>query len=114
MFDKSQILQALSQLLFGMLGATIVQLVFIHHVQKIVTVDITGILKSFEREALNQKLNADDLSTKVRKFGSVLNNTMEAYSSDNNFILVPKEVVTSGAIDKTEDVKELIKRRLNS
>jgi hypothetical protein len=114
MFDKSQMLQALSQLIFGMLGAAIIQLLFIHHNPKIVTVDITGIVKSFESEALKQKLNSDELTQKINQFGSSLNNTMVSFSADNNYILVPKEVVISGALDKTEVIKEMIKKRLSS
>jgi hypothetical protein len=114
MFDKSQILQVLSQLVIGMLGAVIIQLFFIHHTQKIVTVDITGLVKSFESEALKQKLPADELSIKVSKFGEVLNSAVDKYSSDNHVILVPKEVVISGAADKTSDVRDIIKKGLNS
>jgi hypothetical protein len=114
MFDKSQLLSALSQLIFGMLGATIIQIFFICHSQKIVTVDITGMVKSFESEALKQKLSPDEMSIKVNKFGEALNTAISTYSSNNNYILVPKEVVISGAIDKTDDVREMIKKRLNT
>jgi len=114
MFDKSQILQALSQLALGMLGAVIVQLFLLHHAQKIETVDITGLVKSFESEALKQKLPADELSQKVSKFGEALNAAVDKYSADNHVILVPKEVVISGAVDKTSDVRDIIKKGLNS
>jgi hypothetical protein len=78
------------------------------------TVDITGMVKSFESEALKQKLTSDELSQKVTKFGSVLNAVLDTYSTNNNFILVPREVVISGAVDKTSTIKEIIRKRLNA
>ena len=114
MFDKSQMLQALSQLLFGMLGAVIIQLFVSHHSQKMVTVDITGLVKSFETEVQKQKLPSNELSQKVSKFSEALSTTINLYSSDNNYVLVPKEVVIAGGIDRTSDVSEIIKKRLNS
>ncbi len=113
MFDKSQLLNALSQLIFGMLGATIIQIFFIYHSPKIVTVDITGMVKSFESEAIKQRLSPEDMSIKVNKFGIALDSAISTYSSKNNYILVPKEVVISGALDKTDAVREIIKKRLN-
>jgi len=113
MFDKSQLLSALSQFIFGMFGATIIQIFFNYHYQKIVTVDITGMVKSFESEAIKQKLSPEDMSIKINKFGIALNSAILTYSSRNNYILVPKEVVISGAIDKTNSVREMIKKRLN-
>ncbi len=114
MFDKSQLLHALLQFMFGMLGALLVQLVFYQFTQKVVTVDITSMVKSFEKEALNQKLSSVELAQRVNKFAEALNTTLEDYSSSNHYILVPREVVISGALDKSSDIREMIKKRLNS
>lgn len=114
LFDRTQVLQVFSQVLFGMLGAVIIQLIFVHHAPHIVTVDITGMVKNFESEALKQKLTTEELTQKTKKFGSALNLTMEAYPSDNNAILVPKEVVISGAIDKTDEIRTIVKKRMSA
>lgn len=114
LFDRTQVLHIFSQILLGMLGAVIIQLIFTHHVPHIVTVDITGMVKNFESEALKQKLTTDELTQKTKKFGSALNLTMDAYPSDNNVILVPKEVVISGAVDKTDEIKAIVKKRMGA
>ena len=113
MFNKTLILQSLLQLLFGMVGALVIQLFFIHQSPHIVTVDITGMVKSFEDEILKQKLSTDEFSQKVQIFGKALNSTLITYSEKNHLILVPKEVVIAGNVDKTDEIKTLIKKRMN-
>lgn len=112
MFNKILILQTLLQLLFGVLGALIIQVFFIHQNQQIATVDITGIVKSFEEEILKQKLSQDELTQRVKKFGEALNVTLTHYSEKNHLVLIPKEVVISGNVDRTNEVKSLIKKRI--
>ncbi len=112
MFKKIDILQALAQLLFGILGALFVQLFFLHFSPKIITVDIAGIIKSFEEEVSKQKLSPDALTKIVTQFSESLNNTLNNYAKQEHGILVPKGVVMTGVSDKTDEVKALIKKRM--
>jgi hypothetical protein len=114
MFNKEFILQAMSQVLFGMLGALIIQLVFFHSSQQIVTVDIVGIVKSFENEILKQNLSHEEYTQKATRFGEALNSSIITYSQNKHVILVPKEVILAGNIDKTDEIKIFIKKRMNS
>lgn len=114
MFNKTQILQTMLQLLFGILGALIVQFIFLNSSQKIATVDIAGMVKSFEEEVLKQKLSKEELTQKVTRFGEALNSTVIEYANQKHLILVPKEVVTAGDIDKTNEIKAIIKKRMNT
>ncbi len=112
MFKKTDILQALTQLLFGILGALLVQLIFLHFLPKIITVDIAGIVKSFEDEVSKQKLPQDVLTKVVTRFSELLNKTVNDYAKQEHSILVPKGVVMIGVSDKTDEVKALIKKRM--
>lgn len=112
MFKKIDFLQALTQLLFGILGALLVQLTFLHFSSKIITVDIAGIVKSFEDEVSKQKLPPDALTKIVTRFSDSLNSTVDDYARQKHSILVPKGVVIAGVTDKTDEVKELIKKRM--
>lgn len=113
MFKKIDILPALTQLLFGILGALLVQIIFVNSTQKIATIDIVSIVKSFESELIKQKLPPDEVNKKVTQFSESLNSIPMLYAKKNHIILVPKEVVLAGSSDKTDEIKELIKKRMN-
>lgn len=100
------------QFLFGILGALLVQLIFSHFSPKITTVDIAGIVKSFEEEVSKQKLSQDELTPIIARFSEALNSTIDTYAKEEHRILVPKGVVMSDNTDKTEEIKELIKKRM--
>ena len=113
MFNKTFILQTIIQILFGMLGALIIQFIFIQKSQQIVTVDIIGIVKSFENELLKQKLPENKLTREIQRFGKALDFTVSEYSNKKHFILLPKQAVIAGDLDKTSEIKMLIKQRIN-
>lgn len=113
MFNKNFLLQITVQILFGMLGALIIQFVFIQKAQQVVTVDIIGIVKSFENELLKQKLSENESAKVIQKFGEALNLTVSDYSTKKHFILLPKQAVIAGDLDKTNEIKMLIKQRIN-
>ena len=113
MFNKTLVLQTMLQLLFGILGALIVQFIFMYSNQKIVTVDVIGIVESFKNEILKQNLSKDELTQKVTRFGESLNSTVSTYAEKQHVLIVPKEAVIAGNTDKTDEVKAIIKKRMN-
>ena len=76
MFNKTVILNVMLQFLLGVLGALFVQFFFLHSTPRIATVDLTGIVKSFENEILKQKLSQEELTQKITRFGEALNSTL--------------------------------------
>jgi len=113
MFNKTFILQTMVQILFGMLGALIIQFIFVQKSQQVVTVDIIGLVKSFENELLKQKLPETESAKVIQKFGKALDSTVSDYSNKKHLILLPKQAVIAGDLDKTDEIKALIKQRLN-
>jgi|SRR5579872_2963078 len=113
MFNKTFILQTTLQIMFGMLGALIIQFIFIQKSQQVVTVDIIGIVKSFESELLKQKLPENESAKEIQKFGKALDSTVSSYSYNKHLILLPKQAVIAGDIDKTNEIKSLIKQRIS-
>lgn len=104
-----------SQLLFGMLGALILHVVFFGlSSSRLATVNITDIQSSFLHETMNQGLNTVQMKEKVTKFASILNNTLIELAKRKNLILVPSEAVIAGTNpDYTAVVVNQIKLRLS-
>ena len=114
MFNKSTLMSALLQVLLGVLGATIVQCILVHSAPKVVTVDITGMIKGFESEIIQQKLEPAELKKNIMRFGQSMNSVLIDYAKNHNYVIVPKEAVIAGAHDDTDLIKILIKKRMSS
>ena len=112
MFNKTQIVTILSQLFFGMLGALIIQLLFLHFTEKVETVNITGLTDSFVKETVKQNLSAEDKKRQVVQFGEALDSRLKTIAATHHIILVPSEAVIAGSIDITDDVEVAIKKDL--
>ena len=117
MFNKTQIVGYLPQIVFGMVGALIMQIFFIfliHPAPSIATVNITGMVDSFVKETAKQTLTPDTMKQKVSQFGEGLNKTLQVLSDKKHLIIVPSEAVIVGATDLTETVQRNIKEGLAS
>jgi type-F conjugative transfer system protein TrbI len=114
MFNKNMLFSVLLQVLFGMLGAIIVQCLLVRSTPKVVTVDFTGMVKSFESEIIQQKLDPTELKQNIMRFGQSMNGVFIDYAKKHNYVIVPKEAVIAGAHDDTDSIKILIKKRMNS
>lgn len=102
------------QCLLGMLGAIVIHCLYAKSNSQIATVDITEIVKSFESDVLKQKIPDDVLTQKITTFGKSLNTALLTYADKKHIILVPKEVVIAGSIDRTDDIKSIINKRMKS
>lgn len=114
MFNKAALIPLLSQMLFGVLGAIIVQIILVHSNPQIVTVDIAGIVKSFENEILQQKLSQYEMTEKVSHFSQAMNSVVSEYGNDSHKVLVLKDAVISGGKDETDSIKKMIRKRMES
>jgi type-F conjugative transfer system protein TrbI len=109
---KELICQALSQLIFGMVGALLV-LTLTHHIAPtIATVNITGLEDSFIRATSRQPLTEAEKKQRVMLFAKVLNQTVMKIAKDKHLILLPSQAVISDALDVTQEVADQIKKGL--
>jgi hypothetical protein len=106
---KALMLQALSQLCFGMLGALLI-LAITHRAPSIATVNITGLEDSFIRETSRQSLTDAEKKQKVTAFAKVLNQTIIKFAKEKNLVLLPSQAVISEQLDLTQEVAEQIKK----
>jgi hypothetical protein len=112
MFNRTYPYKFMSPLLCGCLGAFLMQNCFVSPPLAIVTVDITTMVKSYERELMARHLSEEALSKQTVTFASVLNTVLDAYAAKHHCLLVPKEIVIAGGSDKTLEVSTLIKKQL--
>ncbi|HZW61779.1 MAG TPA: TrbI F-type domain-containing protein [Candidatus Babeliales bacterium] len=111
--SKEIILQALSQLLFGMLGALLV-LSFTHRVMPtIATVNITGLEDSFIQETSKQTLSETEKKKKVEIFAKTLNQTVIQLAKEKHLVFMPSQAVISDTPDFTQEIARKIKMELN-
>jgi type-F conjugative transfer system protein TrbI len=113
MFNKSYFVDVLSQLLFGIAGAFIVKLFFLSSTPQIATVNITGMVDSFEKETAKQNISADEMKARTIRFSEALTRTLQDFSTKNHIILVPAEAVIAGAPDITNSARAKIKEALS-
>lgn len=106
MFNQAELMKILSQVLFGMLGACLMQLFFIHHAEHVATVNITSMVDSFVKETAKQKLTPDEMKQKVTHFSEVLNILLQRSARQKHLVLVPTEAVIAGAFDITDEIQQ--------
>lgn len=111
--NKAFILQALSQLCFGMVGALLI-LAITHKTSPVIaTVNITGLEDSFIRETSSQSITDLEKKQKVEQFAKALSQTVVQIAKEKHLVLVPSQAVMSDAPDLTPEVARLVKKGLN-
>lgn len=100
---------ALMQLLFGVLGALIIQL-FLHHQPQIATVNLTGITSSFVKETAKEQLTPVQMKQQVTHFGELVDQSVKQIAKQKGAVLVISEAVVTGCPDYTE----LLQKKINS
>lgn len=109
--NNEYILQALSQLCFGMLGALFIQLVFVSHTAStIATVNITALQDSFVRETAKQSLSQDEMKQKVTAFSQQLTQAINRIASDKHVTILLTEAVLANGKDYTQEVANRVKK----
>lgn len=113
-WNKTKVTQAIYQLLIGMLGASLLMLVFhfIEPSKRIVTVDVTGLINHFVKLESKKKTSSDQLKIQVQIFANTLEKTLHELSDKQHMIIFPKEAIISGAVDFSEIVAERINIKL--
>ncbi len=112
--NREFILQALSQLCFGALGALLVQLFFIQHTSSsIATVNITALQDSFVRETAKQSLSQDEMKQKVTQFSRQLNQAINKIANEKHVTLLLTEAVISDGKDYTQEVVNRVKKGMS-
>ena len=111
--NKELLLQALSQICFGMLG-TLLVLAIVHKTPlTIATVNITALEDSFIQETSKQSLRDEEKKQKVTAFADALNQTVVRLAKEKNLVLVPSQAVISDVPDLTQEVAEQIKKGMS-
>jgi len=112
--NREFLLQALSQIFFGMIGTFLI-LSFIYKTPlMIATVNITGLEDTFIQETSHQSLNETEKKQTVAMFAKVLNQTMVKIAAEKHLVLVPSQAVIAGSIDLTQEVAAQIKKGINA
>lgn len=111
---KDLILLGTSQLIFGMMGALMVQLFFSLNVPTIATVNISGLENSFIKETTNKALSPDEMKLKVTQFAHALNQSVVDIAKEKHVVLMMSEAVVAGHRDLTPEVANRIKKGLSS
>jgi hypothetical protein len=114
LMSKDLILQALSQLGFGIIGALLILVITHSKPPTIATVNITGLEDSFIRETSKQTLTDVEKQQKVTAFARSLNQTVIKLAKDKHLVLVISQAVLSDVPDLTQVVAEQIKRRISA
>lgn len=113
---KNNIFEKANSFLFGMLGAATV-LMINHYIilppNKIVTVNISGIVDNFIKQESKKNLDADIVKKEVSSFGKNLETKLSEFSKKNHFILLPSEAVITGANDYTNVINKSIQEMDN-
>jgi hypothetical protein len=113
---KEILMLGFSQLLFGMLGALIIQIIFSFmpfKVPMIATVNITGLEDSFIKETSKQALSPNEMKQKVTVFAKSLNQNVTELAKEKHLVLLPREAVIAGSHDLTPEVANRIKQGLS-
>lgn len=111
---KALLMLGTSQLIFGMMGALIMQLFFSFKAPMIATVNISGLENSFIKETTNKALSPDEMKLKVAQFANALNQSVINIAKEKHVILLMSEAVVAGHRDLTPEVANRVKKGLSS
>lgn len=102
-----------SQLIFGMMGALIVQLFFSFKSPTIATVNISGLENSFIKATTNKSLSPSEMKVKVTQFAKTLNQSVIDIAKEKHVILLLSEAAVAGNHDLTAEVATRVKKGLS-
>ncbi len=111
--NKDIVMQSLSQICFGMLGALLILAIFHKNTPTIATVNITGLQDSFIKETSKQSLSDEEKKQKVEIFANKLNQSIIQIAKEKNAVILLNEAVISNHADFTQEVAKEIKRGLS-
>lgn len=111
MFDRTLVFNIVSQVVFGCIGALMIQLYFMPPHQQLATVNITGMVKAFVKTTAIQHLPVSQMKTTVKAFSNTLNEVLTQVAAEKQLILVPSEVVIAGSEDVTSLVQQKLQQR---
>lgn len=108
------LIQAVSSIFFGMLGAVLMQWVIGHYYSsRIATVNVTVLQDSFIKETTKQNISKEEMASRVALFSQQLNQAINQVSKDKQATLLISEAVIGGGQDYTQMVAEAVKRGMN-
>lgn len=114
LIDNDMMFLISSQLLFGMLGAILIQLIFFYQTTPtIATVNIVGLEESFIRETSKQPLTQAEIKQKATLFANVLNQTVVKIAKQKHLTLMLSEAVIAGSPDLTQEVADQVKKGIS-
>lgn len=114
MFNRTHMLIGFYQLMLGMVGALLIQLIFIHQRPLFATVNITKIVDEFVKQTAKLNLSPIAKERQVKMFSLKLNHSLQLIASEQHIILFPNEAVIAGSRDLTREVQENMKREATS
>lgn len=111
--NKELALQVLSHICFGMLGALLVQFIFIQHTTlAISTVNLTALQDSFVRETAKQSLSQEEMKQRVTSFSHQLTQAINKIASEKHVTILLTEAVISNEKDYTQEVANRVKKEM--
>lgn len=112
--NKEQWMMIGVSLITGMIGAIIVQIVFVKHSLPIATINITGMVQSYVQETAKQNISMQEKQDRINRFAALLTKSTEQLARDNSIVILPSEAVIAGSSDLTKQTKEMVKKGLSS
>lgn len=112
--NKNLVLLVIGQVLFGLLGACVFQIIFADRLIKtMATINLTGLEDTFVSETAKLSISDVEKKQRVTKFAKLLSQVTKQISNEKNVVLVVSEAVVSGAPDMTNEVATRIKKRMS-
>lgn len=97
------------------LGAIASQFIqgFYNPVQRIETLDITGIYKQFVKETARLNLSKEKANERVSTFAKSLDLGVQYFSKKHHAVILPSEAVIGGAKDITSEFSSWMNQRVS-
>jgi flagellar hook-basal body complex protein FliE len=113
-FNKTLILQIISQLAFGIIGALLVQAILIKKPNSIATVNMIALQDSFVHETARESLSQEEKQQRVALFSQLLMQSINQIAKEKQAAVLLSEAVIAGNQDYTEEVANLIKKGMKT
>jgi len=76
---------------------------------QVVTIDLRGLTETHLKNLASKSLNEKDSLKAIHTYAEHLETLLEGISSQNHWIILPKEAVIKGARDLTDEITEQLK-----
>ncbi|RDI41121.1 TrbI F-type domain-containing protein [Aquicella lusitana] len=112
--NKEFTMQVLTHICFGVVGALLVQFVFIQRTATAVaTVNLTALQDSFIRETAKQSLSQEEMKQRVTSFSQQLTQAINKIAKEKHVTILLTEAVISNEKDYTQEIVNRVKKGMS-